>query len=174
MKKVVRPIGTIVRLASIPPVYGVVIDREIWLENAAKENHGEVDCFLRGEKDHGKGAMIPIFFLGDLIEIKLIKVDEELVEESYIQKYGYSNVENTRIITGGVSHLLYIIREIQDFAKGSIAYINSAFYKTKALEMYLNGGYDLSNPGLPVGHKALIRLFEEALPGLAGKESREA
>lgn len=92
--------------------------------------------------------------------------------EPYIQKCGHSNIENTRIITGGISMLFEIICHIQDFTKGSIKYIGSAFHEIKMLGVYLKGGYNLNNHTLTPDNKMLIRFFEKALPGLAGKKSR--
>lgn len=73
MNKQKCPVGTIVKLSSPQPVYGIVIDREIWLENATKENLNEVYYFLEGEKERGKGSMTPIFFWEILSAIDLSK-----------------------------------------------------------------------------------------------------
>jgi hypothetical protein len=172
MNKQICPTGTVVMLNSSQPVYGVLINRSLWLEKATRENPREVDAFLQGEEERGEGKMLPLLFLGCIINDKLIKVGGEFIERDYLQKYGYSNIENARIITGGVSQLLDIIYQIQQFTRGSIKYIEGAFYEIKILEMYMNGDYDINSFEFTSKHRVLIRLFEQALPGLAGKKSR--
>lgn len=165
-------VGTVVWTNSSLPIYGVVINRDFWLQEAAKKDPRYADYFLKTEGKIGQGMVVPVFFLGDVISSRLLEDNEENIKERYLQKYSYTNTEgNGHIIGGGVAQLLNIIKHIQMFTRGSVKYIESAFHDATVLSIYFNGGYDLSPEGtMPAYSRGLIKLYEKALPGLAGKE----
>lgn len=165
------PVGTVVLVNSFRPIYGIVIDREFWLQETAKEDLNDVEYFLDGEKKIGQNMMIPVFFFGNIIDDKLVEVDGENVEKKYVKKHGYSNVGgDIHIIGGGVSQLLNIMWHIRQFTKGSVEYIEGALHDIKALDIYFDGGYDIKSDKLSPAYRSMITLYERALPGLAGKD----
>jgi hypothetical protein len=158
------PIGTLVIKTSHGVQYGIVIDRDFWLEEAAKEKSDDVENFLRAELENGIGFMIPILLFGKTIGSRLKRNGEDVSEEPYTQRYSYSNIGgDISKIKGGVKELLNTLWQIVEYFGHDAWYHEDVRDDVRILKAYLDSTFiiDLANPS---GLQEMILLYEKALP----------
>ncbi|MBT3356325.1 hypothetical protein HN784_03590 [bacterium] len=168
-KKRSFPIGTLASLSSPFPVFGIVIDEEIWKCETTKENSEMVQHYK--EADEGRNlSLIPMMLFGRVLSSKLGFEEEgdnkAPKEVPYVQKYIYSNAEGHVSIIPSRDTLRLIIDYALDFTGGHnriAQYLEEAKDDLIVLESYMEWlqlGTEIPN-NLRSG---LLSLLKEALP----------
>ncbi len=153
--------GTLVFLSGLP-AYGVVANKEAWIEEAEDEDLDKIVHFKVYEEAPSV-EVIPVFLFGNFIGSKLIPKTkgQGFIEAPCLERFTYSNVGGDISIISRIDRLQTIIwHQLTFYGNQVTEYAQQVSKELKVLKCYFEDQEVLSIPG----NVRLFKRFQKILP----------